>query len=178
MDRDQGIVPVADAVGEGVGTRVGRFLVQELLGRFSPRLGRTDWLPGTVLSTTLVVGGWTYFIWAGSISTIWPMFGIANQLLAVVGLSVATTILVNEGKRRYAWVTIAPMLFVATTTLSAGVASVIGNPKFRTTTFNGLLNTAVTLVLMTAVLVVIGDCAVKWVRRGWLAPRTAAPEVA
>jgi carbon starvation protein len=157
------------------GTRVGRFLVQELLGRFHASFARADWLPGTLLSTALIVGGWTYFIWTGSVSTIWPMFGIANQLLAVVGLSVVTTILVNEGKRRYMWVTLAPMLFVATTTLTAGARSVLDNPRFQTNTFNGLLNTGVTLLLMASVLIVLGDCAVKWVRRGWLVPR---PETA
>jgi carbon starvation protein len=146
------------------GTRVGRFLVQELLGRFHAPLGRTEWLPGTVVSTSLIVFGWSYFIWTGSVSTIWPMFGIANQLLAVVGLAVATTILVNEGKRRYIAVTVVPMLFIATTTLTAGYKSVTGNKAFRTDTFSGLLNTTVTLVLMSAVLIVLTDCALKWVR--------------
>jgi carbon starvation protein len=161
------------------GTRVGRFLVQEFLGRFHRPFAATDWLPGTILSTALVVGGWTYFIWTGSVSTIWPMFGIANQLLAVVGLAVATTILINEGKRRYVWVTVLPMLFVATTTLTAGATSVTSNPRFATNTFNGLLNTSVTIVLMIAVVVVIVDCAVKWVRRGWLTrPKLSDAEAA
>jgi carbon starvation protein len=161
------------------GTRVGRFLVQELLGRFRAPLGRADWLPGTILSTGLIVAGWTYFIWTGSVATIWPMFGIANQLLAVVGLAVATSILINEGKRRYAWVTIMPMLFVATTTLTGGWKSVVDNPAFwqaannpaasEAVRFRGLLNSAVTVGLMAAVLIVLCDCAVKWVRRGWLA---------
>jgi len=69
------------------GTRVARFLVQEVGGRFHPRLGRTDWLPGAAISTGLVVFAWSYFIWTGSIDTIWPMFGISNQLLAVIALA-------------------------------------------------------------------------------------------
>ena len=64
------------------------------------------------------MGGWSYFIFTGSIQALWPMFGVANQLLAVVALTVATTVLVNEGRSRYAWVTLAPMLFVGTTTLT------------------------------------------------------------
>src|SRR4051794_41532259 len=72
------------------GTRIARFLVQELGGRIHPKFGRPDWMPGAVVSTGLVVVGWSYFIWTGSIDTIWPMFGIANQLLAAIALSVAT----------------------------------------------------------------------------------------
>ncbi len=106
------------------GTRVARFLVQEMLGRANPKLGRPDWWPGAMLSTGLVVLAWSYFIWTGSIDTIWPMFGISNQLLAVVALAVAGTVLVNAGRARYLWVTVVPMLFVAATTLTAGVQMV------------------------------------------------------
>src|SRR4051794_8528903 len=85
------------------GTRVGRFLVQEFLGGFYAPLGRKDWMPGAVASTLVIVASWSYFIWNGSINTIWPMFGIANQLLAAVALAVGTTIIINIGKARYAW---------------------------------------------------------------------------
>ena len=88
------------------GTRVARFLVQEFLGQFHAPMARQEWLPGSIVSTLLVVCAWGYFIWTGSISTIWPMFGIANQLLASVALAVGTTIIVNSGKARYAWVTL------------------------------------------------------------------------
>lgn len=84
------------------GTRVGRFLVQEFGGRAYPRFARPDWVPGSIAATTLIVLGWGYFIWTGSISTIWPMFGIASQLLASVALAVGTTIIINMGKARYA----------------------------------------------------------------------------
>jgi carbon starvation protein len=102
------------------GTRVARFLVQEFGGRVWKPFDRTDWLPGSLISTGLVVFGWAYFIWTGNISTIWPMFGTANQLLAAVALAVATSAIINAGKVRYAWVTLLPMLFVATTTLTPG----------------------------------------------------------
>ena len=109
------------------GTRVARFLVQEFLGQFYAPMARQDWLPGSVVSTLLVVCAWGYFIWTGSISTIWPMFGIANQLLAAVALAVGTTIIINSGKARYAWVTLVPLSFVSMTTLTAGVLSVRDN---------------------------------------------------
>ncbi len=84
-------------------------------------------MPGAIATTALVVAGWGAFIWSGSISTIWPMFGIANQLLASVALCVATTIIINMNKARYIWVTIVPLAFVATTTLIAGWQSITDN---------------------------------------------------
>jgi carbon starvation protein len=150
------------------GTRVARFLVQEFLGRFYAPMGRQEWVPGSVISTLLVVTAWAYFIWTGSISTIWPMFGIANQLLAAVALAVGTTIIINMGKARYAWVTVVPMVFVATTTLAAGVFSVrdnfwpmaIGADPARH--FQGYLNTVVTIVMMICVVVILVNAAWRW----------------
>jgi carbon starvation protein len=164
------------------GTRVGRFLVQELFGRFSKTWGRPEHLGSTIVSTSIIVAAYTYFIATNNIATIWPMFGIANQLLAVVGLSVVTTILVNEGKRRYVWVTLMPMFFVAATTLTAGWMSVFENPNFlkaaqstvAATRLKGILNSTVTLVLMASVLVVLTDCALKW-RRRWATGMTPLP---
>ncbi len=102
------------------GTRVGRFLVQEFGGRLWKPLARTDWLLGNVFATVVIVLGWAYFIWTGNISSIWPMFGVGNQLLASVSLAVATTLIINLGRAKYAWVTFAPLCWVATTTLTAG----------------------------------------------------------
>jgi len=106
------------------GTRVARFLLGEFGGRVFRKLEEPNWLPGSIVTSALVVAAWGAFIWNGSISTIWPMFGIANQLLAAVALCVATTVIINMGKARYCWVTIAPLSFVATTTLVAGWDSV------------------------------------------------------
>ena len=109
------------------GTRVARFLVQEFGGRIYKPLERTDWLPGTLFSTGLVVFGWGYFIWTGTIATIWPMFGVANQLLAAVALTVATTAIINSGRARYAWTTLLPLCFLFVTTLYAGWCNIVGN---------------------------------------------------
>jgi carbon starvation protein len=102
------------------GTRVGRFLLQETMGKWiHPSLGKTASWPSTLLSTALVVGGWYYFIDSKSMEAIWPMFGISNQMLAVMALCIATVAIVRAGKARYAWVTLAPMFFVTITTMSA-----------------------------------------------------------
>jgi carbon starvation protein len=152
------------------GTRVARFLVQEFFGQFYAPMGRQDWIPGSVASTLLVVSAWGYFIWTGSISTIWPMFGIANQLLASVALAVGTTIIINSGKARYAWVTLLPLSFVAVTTLTAGVLSVrmnfwpmaIGpNPALH---FQGYLNTGLTIMMMVSVIVILTNAAWRWMQ--------------
>jgi carbon starvation protein len=108
------------------GTRIARFLFQETAGRVYAPFGRPGWLPGAVLASALVTGGWCWLVWTGSINTIWPMFGIANQLLAAMALALVTTWLVNHGRGRYAWVTIGPMLFVMSTTLTAGVKLING----------------------------------------------------
>jgi carbon starvation protein len=151
------------------GTRVARFLVQEFLGRIYQPFEKPDWLPGSLISTTLVVVGWAYFIHKGTVSTIWPMFGIANQLLAVVALAVATTILVNTGRTKYLWVTLAPMAFVATTTLTAGYYSIV-DIFLPQQNFAGYLNATLTIIMMTCVLIILGDCAFRW-RRGWMLNR-------
>ena len=103
------------------GTRVARFAVGEFIGKAIPTFRRADWLPGAIVTTLLVVGGWSYFILTQGIDTIWPMFGIANQLLAVIALSVGTSVIINSGKARYAWVTAAPMVAIAFTTVTAGI---------------------------------------------------------
>jgi carbon starvation protein len=159
------------------GTRVGRYLVSEFIGRASPKFADQRWVPGSIISTTLVVAGWCYFISTGSISTIWPMFGIANQLLATVALAVGTTVIISAGRRQYIWVTLLPMCFLATTTLSAGFLSVKNNfwpmatgPKVELH-FQGLLNSIVTSTMMVLVVIILATA----VRR-WLQPDTAPAE--
>jgi carbon starvation protein len=150
------------------GTRVARFLVQEFLGRFYAPMGRQEWLPGSVVSTLMVVCAWAYFIWTGSISTIWPMFGIANQLLAAVALAVGTTIIINTGKVRYAWVTVVPLSFVAVTTLTAGALSIRDNfwpmaigPAVERH-FQGYVNTSLTVIMMVSVIVILTNAIWRW----------------
>jgi carbon starvation protein len=101
------------------GTRVARFLLQELGGYVYKPLGRTRWLPGNIAMSGIVVLAWGYLIYTGSVSTIWPMFGVANQLLAAIALGVGTTVIIKSGKLKYAWVTFVPMCFMFVTTLTA-----------------------------------------------------------
>jgi carbon starvation protein len=161
------------------GTRIGRFLMQEFIGRKWPELGASTSRPGALLSTFVVVAGWSYFILTGSISTIWPMFGIANQLLACTALCVGTTIILREAKKKaYAFVTLAPLAFVGTTTLTAGVESIHNlfypmamNPATRVT---GLVNLVVTTALVVGVALVIVGSAIRW----WGLARARKPEEA
>jgi carbon starvation protein len=150
------------------GTRIGRFMVQESLGKIWKPLGDLDWLPASVLATALVVFGWGYFIWTGSIETIWPMFGMANQLLAVIALAVVTAYLFNRGRGRYAWVTVLPLLFVTATTGTAAYDQVTGRfyrmTQVPETYVKGALNIGLTLMLLTCVLVVLVSVAVRCVR--------------
>ena len=150
------------------GTRIGRFLIQEFVGRLWKPFGRTQWLPGALLSTLLIVMGWAYFIWSGNISTIWPMFGVANQLLAAVALAVGTAIILNIGRARYAWVTFLPLCFVATTTITAGYMSVRDNfwpmavgadPALQV---QGYVDTICTCVMMVCVLIILVASARRW----------------
>lgn len=151
------------------GTRVARFLLGEFGGRVFRKLEQPNWLPGSIVTSALVVAAWAAFIWNGSISTIWPMFGIANQLLAAVALCVATTVIINMGKARYSWVTIAPLSFVATTTLVAGWESIrdifwpqAQNPATAT---QGYINTSLTVLIMTAAVIVLIDSVRCWIGR-------------
>jgi carbon starvation protein len=157
------------------GTRIARFLLQEVGGKVWPQFGRQDWLPGTLVSSAIAVAGWGYLIWTGNIDTIWPMFGIANQLLAVVALSVAGTVMVNAGRARYLWVVVVPMAFVTTTTMTAGVqliqrfwaltsSPVPGDP------FKGYLNAFLIVAMMACVAIILFEA----VRR-WLGPAVGSP---
>jgi carbon starvation protein len=145
------------------GTRIGRFLFQEFAGRMWKPFSRADFLPASLLSTVLIVFAWSYFIWTGDISTVWPMFGVANQLLAVVALAVATTLVINLGRTKYAWVTGVPCAFVTVTTLSAGYLNIVDNFWPLTTAADpsvhvqGYVNSICTAIMMLCAVVILGE---------------------
>ncbi len=154
------------------GTRIARFLLQEVLGKVYRPFDRTDWLPGAIFSTAAVTLCWGLLIASGSIDTIWPMFGIANQMLAVIALSVVTTVLFNSGRGRYAPLTILPMLFVISTTSTAGVKMITGRfwsdltsgirDGNATAAIRGGLNLFFTVFIMTATLLILVEAISKW----------------
>jgi len=180
------------------GTRVGRFMLQELVGHVWEPLGRTSWYPSIFLTSALVVLAWGHFLYQGvldplgGINSLWPLFGIANQLLAAVALCVGTTIIVKMGKARHAWVTLVPLAWLASATLTAGWQKVFAadprlgflahartlagsaNPDAGRLIFNDRLDAALALVFMAVVLVVIAASAREW----WLVVlRRKAPVV-
>jgi carbon starvation protein len=149
------------------GTRIGRFVLQEMLGKIYKPFGRTNWLPGNLLASFVIVFAWGYFIYTGSVSSIWPMFGTANQLLAAIALTVGTSFIINRGKARYAWVTIAPLIFVTITTIAAGIMNItnIFIPMMLSTKshLQGSINIFLTVIIIGCVVVVICDAVPKWV---------------
>ena len=184
------ILTVLDA-----GTRVGRFMVQELVGRVSKPLGRMNWYPGILLSSALIVGAWGYFLYQGvvdqlgGINSLWPLFGIANQLLAAVALVVATTILLKMGRLKWIWVTLLPTVWLVTITMTASYQKIFSsNPRIgflsyaNATTaqiaagkipaakvaemhrviFNQRLDAAVTAVLAGMILVLLVEAVTHW----------------
>ena len=174
------------------GTRVGRFMLQELAGHIWRPLGRTSWYPSTVLASALIVAGWGYFLVQGvldplgGINSLWPLFGISNQLLAAVALCVGTTILIKSGKARYAWVTLLPLAWLLAATLTAGWekvfaedprlgflahAAAVGEQIAAGTMeagrgarliFNDRLDAAVTMVFMVVTVLVLLSSAREW----------------
>src|SRR5438445_2708005 len=184
------ILTVLDA-----GTRVGRFMVQELGGRVWKPFARTGWMPSVLLSSAIIVGMWGYFLYQGvvdplgGINSLWPLFGISNQLLAAVALVVATTILLKMGRTRWIWVTLLPMTWLVIITMTASYQKIFdANPRIgflayanalaaqvaaekipaaklvdtQRLIFNQRLDAAVTAVLALMVIVLIVEALVQW----------------
>ena len=177
------------------GTRVGRFMVQELGGRVWKPFARTSWMPGMVISSAVIVGAWGYFLYQGvidplgGINSLWPLFGISNQLLAAVALVVATTILLKMGRTRWIWVTLIPMAWLVLITMTAGYQKVFdANPRIgflsganqlavqissglipaakiaetQRLIFNLRLDAAVTIVLAVMILLMLAEALIQW----------------
>jgi carbon starvation protein len=115
-----------------------------------------------------MVVAWGYFIWTGNISTIWPMFGIANQLLASVALAVGTTVLINMGRAKYAWVTLVPLTFVSVSTITAGYMSIRDNFWPLTTSPNpavhmqGYVDSICTTIMLVCAVIILASAAWRW----------------
>jgi carbon starvation protein len=150
------------------GTRIARFILQEASGKIYKPFGRTNWLPGNILASFVVVICWAYFIYTGSVATIWPMFGTANQLLATLALAIGTSFIINNGKIKYAWITILPMIFVGITTISAGYLNLknlfIPQISNDATHIQGIINSGLTVIILLCVIAVIADAVPKWIK--------------
>jgi carbon starvation protein len=168
------------------GTRVGRFMLQEIGGHVWPRFGQTSWYPSVVISSGLVCAGWGYFLYQGvvdplgGINALWPLFGISNQLLAAVALCVGTTILIKMGRERYAWVTLVPLAWLIVVTMTAGVQLVFSSdpklgffaraaalagsvdPDAGRRIFNYYLNAVIALFFMAVVALLVFTSAREW----------------
>ncbi|HNY14024.1 MAG TPA: carbon starvation protein A [Bacteroidales bacterium] len=150
------------------GTRIGRFLLQEAFGKVWKPFRKTNWLPGNLITSGIIVLAWGYFIYTGTVSTIWPMFGTANQLLATIALAIGTSYIINRGRARYAWVTIVPMTFVGVTTMTAAVMNIIniyvpqlsGKESF----VPGLINLFLTGAIIIAVIVIFANAVPGWIK--------------
>lgn len=150
------------------GTRVARFLLQELGSRAYAPLGQPRWLPGIIATSLMVVVAWSYLIWSGNVSTIWPMFGVSNQLLAAIALGIGTTVLIKGGKVRYAWTTALPMALMYVTTFAASwqlTGSFLRKAATAPTAAEALtfrVNGALVAVMAILAVVTLGDMLHKW----------------
>jgi carbon starvation protein len=150
------------------GTRIGRFLLQDAIGKVYAPFQKASWLPGNIITSALIVLAWGYFIYTGTVSTIWPMFGTANQLLACIALAIGTSFIINRGRARYAWVTIIPMVFIGITTLTAGFLNIkniyIPQASVAATRLPGMINLILTGCIMICLVIITADALPDWIR--------------
>jgi carbon starvation protein len=171
------------------GTRIGRFLLQEVFGKFNAKLGQPNYWPGVILSTAMIVLAWAYFINSGDFAAIWAMFGVANQMLAVIALAIVSAYLVNEGRAKYLWVTVLPMLFVFATTSTAAVemfngqmsqvANQIQNAPDKRNwplLLNSVIEAALILAMLLSAMIVMIAAAIRIWRMQGISQRTT-PEI-
>ncbi len=140
------------------GTRVGRYMLQEMIGKLIPKFNEKKWIPGILSTSFLFTLAWGYLVYTGDIATIWPLFGMSNQLLATCALIVGTTMIIGMGKAKYAWITAVPGLIMVPITMSAGYLNITGNflPK-------GLyLLVVLSIVLMVLMAIVFVEAFRKW----------------
>jgi carbon starvation protein len=147
------------------GTRVGRYILQDVVGTyFWPKFKQTSWIPGSLLSSFIITFSWGYLLYSGDVATIWPLFGVANQLLACVALALSVTVVLKiakpEKRVAYAMVPGIPLAFLATTVMTAGTMNVNMFLKLGTTL--GTVNAVVSVILIVLVAITIADCAYAW----------------
>jgi carbon starvation protein len=145
------------------GTRVARYLTQEMLGVVYKPFARTDWWPGVFFTSALVCAAWGSMLLAGNITTIWPMFGVANQLLSAIALAIGTTFIMRRKKPVYALITFLPFLFMLGTTATAGVMNIFGNYLPRGDT-QGYLNVGLTVIMLVLACVITFTSATSWLK--------------
>ena len=137
------------------GTRVGRFLLQEMIGKIIPKFLEKRWIPGIIITSLLFTGTWGYLVYTGDITTIWPLFGMSNQLLASSALIICTTMLLRMGKLKYAWISAVPGIIMAFTTIYAGYLNITTNylPKgnYLLAVLSVIIMTLVTIVFIMAI---------------------------
>jgi carbon starvation protein len=150
------------------GTRIARFVMQEMLGKVYAPFGKTHWLPGNLFTSAFIVFAWGYFVYTGSVSTIWPMFGTANQLLGTIALAIGTSYIINHSKPKYAWITIVPMTFVGVTTMTAGFLNIknlfIPQVIEASTRVQGMVNLTLTVIIMASLVIILADAVPRWVK--------------
>jgi carbon starvation protein len=150
------------------GTRVARYIMQELMGKVYKPFGRTNWLPSSLSATAIIVFCWGYLIWGGTIATIWPLFGTANQLLASIALATMTTYLVNQNKAAFAWCTLIPALFVLVTTVAAGVLSIQNvfwpMAMQHGTALQGWIETSLMVTFILGSIVIVGSAGLRCIQ--------------